>query len=76
MLFTGPLYCTAMFKPESLWGKLGRFANSKRYMEACMFFSAMDREITSTMQPEAHQVFYYGFAHFSPDFGFGLCVNG
>ncbi len=40
----GPLYVHSMFGPESIWGSLGRWAHSKRYMEASMLYAALDRE--------------------------------
>ncbi|GIL87725.1 hypothetical protein Vretifemale_15759, partial [Volvox reticuliferus] len=52
---TGPLYCLSMFKPESIWGILGRWAHSKRFMEASMFYSAMDREVTLGMRQQYSQ---------------------
>ncbi|GIL51930.1 hypothetical protein Vafri_7866, partial [Volvox africanus] len=52
---TGPLYCLSMFKPESIWGTLGRWAHSKRFMEASMFYSAMDREVTLGMRQRYSQ---------------------
>ncbi|PNG99463.1 hypothetical protein TSOC_014757, partial [Tetrabaena socialis] len=41
-----PLYASSMFQPESIWGKLSRWAHSKVHMEACMFFCSIDREAT------------------------------
>ena len=42
----GPLFTHSMFKPESIWGQLGRWAHSKRHMEMSMFFMALDREVS------------------------------
>ena len=50
---SGPLYTHAMFKPESLWGSLGRWAHSKRHMEASMFFTALDKEVTHYIKRHA-----------------------
>ncbi len=35
-----------MFRAESLWGKLGRFAHSRRHMESSMMYVAIDKEVT------------------------------
>ncbi|GLC70376.1 hypothetical protein PLESTF_000966400 [Pleodorina starrii] len=52
----GPLFAHAMFRPESLWGKLGRWAHSKRYLESSMLYAAIDREVLLPLLRERAKV--------------------
>lgn len=41
----GPLYHTAMWNPESIWGELGRDLHNTRHTESNMLLRAMDKEM-------------------------------
>ncbi len=68
----GPLYTHAMFRAESLWGKLGRFAHSRRHMESSMLYVAIDREVSLPLMRQyqvRHEVstrFPFTFAYVGP----------